>query len=520
MALPWSFTAALITVFLFPALFAVKRLYFHPLSRYNGPLLWAVTRVPYMLAFRNGQLAHKIKHFHEVYGETVRVAPNEVSFINPDTVKDIYQRRPRGGGFKSLPKDPIRQAPPRPGQPMSILDAGDADHTRLRKAYADAFSSQALTVQEPLVTSYVDKMITQLRAQTQDATQSIDIQEWVSFCTFDIVCKLSFGEDFGCLDNQRYHEWVGQLVYSLKAKVQLASCRFYPWLFNYLVKRLPKSAGILMAQHQATTQEKVKRRLQQLYSGGSSNTAGRDVAGVNQPDFLARLVQPQSRQEISEAEMVVNAATLIVAGSHTLQTAITGILFHLLQHPTVLDRVTSEVRGAFPAANQMSVQALLRLALLEAAIKEGIRLTSPVPLGLTRLVPIGDHTINGEFFAEGTIVSYMQWAANVSPQNYTDPMGFHLERWLKSPSSPSQSSPSSIDDPFGKDHKHATQPFLQGPRDCIGQNLARMEIVLILGKLLYHFDLQAEGKLGRWEDQETYAVWVKAPLPVRLRVRG
>ncbi|KNG90648.1 benzoate 4-monooxygenase cytochrome P450 [Aspergillus nomiae NRRL 13137] len=500
MALPSSFTAALITVLLFPALFAVKRLYFHPLSRYNGPLLWAVTRVPYMLAFRNGQLAHKIKHFHEVYGETVRVAPNEVSFINPDTVKDIYQRRPRGGGFKSLPKDPIRQAPPRPGQPMSILDAGDADHTRLRKAYAAAFSGQALTAQEPLVTSYVDKMITQLRSQTQDATQSIDIQEWVSFCTFDIVCKLSFGEDFGCLDNQRYHEWVGQLVYSLKAKVQLASCRFYPWLFNYLVKRLPKSAGILMAQHQATTQEKVKRRLQQLHSGGSSNTAAIPAGDLR-------------------SEMVVNAATLIVAGSHTLQTAITGILFHLLQHPTVLDRVTSEVWGAFPSANQMSVQALLRLPLLEAAIKEGIRLTSPVPLGLTRLVPIGGHMINGEFFAEGTVVSYMQWAANVSPQNYTDPIGFHLERWLKSPSSPSQSSTSSIDDHFGRDRKHATQPFLQGPRDCIGQNLARMEIVLILGKLLYHFDLQAEGKLGRWEDQETYAVWVKTPLPVRLRVR-
>ncbi|KAI3012351.1 hypothetical protein CBS147346_728 [Aspergillus niger] len=510
MAAPSFVNTILITVLLFPILLALKRLYFHPLSRYNGPLLWALTRVPYMLAFRNGQLAHKIKAFHEVYGETVRVAPNEVSFINPDTVKDIYQRRPSGGVFKSLPKDPIRQAPPRPGQPISILDAGDADHTRLRKAYAAAFSSQALSAQEPLVASYVDKMIAQMQCQSKLIAQSVDLQEWISFCTFDIVCKLSFGEDFGCLDNQRYHEWVGQLVHSLKAKVQLASCRFYPWLFNYLVKRLPKSAGILMAQHQATTKEKVKRRLQQLESDAKISGA----AGVIRPDFLAHLVQ-QSRQEISEGEMVVNAATLIVAGSHTLQTAITGILFHLLQNPTVFNRVTSEVRGEFSSAREINVSTLLRLPMLEAAIKEGIRLTSPVPLGLTRLVPIGGHTINGEFFPEGTVVSYMQWAANVSPQNYTDPQAFHLERWLKS-RQPSSSSP---DDFFEKDQRHATQPFLQGPRDCIGQNLARMEIVLILGKLLYHFDLQPEGRLGRWEDQETYAVWVKTPLPVKLRVR-
>lgn len=85
-----------------------------------------------MLAYRSGQLAHKIKHFHEVYGETVRVAPNEVSFINPDSVRDIYNKRPNPH-FKSLPKDPVRQPLPRPGQPVSILDAGEEDHARLRK---------------------------------------------------------------------------------------------------------------------------------------------------------------------------------------------------------------------------------------------------------------------------------------------------------------------------------------------------------------------------------------------------
>ena len=114
-----------------------------------------------------------------------------------------------------------------------------------------------------------------------------------------------------------------------------------------------------------------------------------------------------------------------------------------------------------------------------------------------------------------TVVSYMQWAANVSPQNYTDPQAFHLERWLNS----HLQALSPPDDPFEKDRRHATQPFLQGPRDCIGQNLARMEIVLVLGKILYHFDVQPERTLGRWEDQETYAVWVKTPLPVNLRTR-
>ncbi|RAL04446.1 cytochrome P450 [Aspergillus ibericus CBS 121593] len=495
MAVSISIYTAVVTAVLLPILFAIHRLYFHPLSRYNGPRLWALTRLPYMLAFRSGQLAHKIKSFHEIYGDTVRVAPNEVSFIDPTAIKDIYNRQPNPH-YKSLPKDPVRQPPPRPGQPINILEANDTDHTRLRKAYAASFSTQALTAQEPLVTTYVHKMIAQIKARTTTTTNGavIDLQDWISYCTFDIMCSLSLGADFGCLDQDRYHEWVGMLVHSLKGRVQLASCRFYPWLFNYLVQRLPETAQRMAAQHQATTKEKVQQRLR---------------TEVDRPDFLSHL--QRSKHELSDGEMEVNAATLIFAGSHTLQTAITGIVFHLLQHPDALARVTGEVRSSFATAEEIDSRKLSRLPVLEAAIKEGIRLTSPVPLGLTRLVPAGGHTICGDFFPEGTIVSYMQWAANISPRNYTHPTEFHLDRWLH----PTEA-------PFAHDHRTATQPFLQGPRDCIGQNLARMEISLILGHLLYHFDLDVPRgveSLGKWDDQETYAVWLKAPLSVKVVVR-
>ncbi|KAF9884656.1 hypothetical protein FE257_001409 [Aspergillus nanangensis] len=486
-----------ITVISAIILLTVKRLYFHPLSRHNGPLLWAISRLPYMLAFRSGQLAHRIKQFHEIYGDTVRVAPNEVSFIDPSCVQDIYKKRP-SPQFKSLPKDPIRQPPPIPGQPVSILDAGDADHARIRKAYAPAFSSQALHAQEPLVVSYVDKMIAQLKARATTASppDAIDLQKWFSYCTFDIICALSFGEDFACLDNDRYHEWLGALVYSLKAKVQLAACRFYPWLFKLLLMTMPKSAQTSMANHQATTREKVQKRRN---ASSSSQLTSR-------PDFLSYL--DKSTKQLSEDEIIVNAATLIVAGSHTLQTAITGITYQLLQNPRVLEKVTTEVRSAFAGGGEhMDARALAKLPLLNAAIKEGIRLTSPVPLGLTRRVPSGGAIICDMHFPEG-------WAANVSRRNYTEPMAFVLERWLEPTIGVDEGAR------FRNDRTEATQPFLQGPRDCLGQNLAKMEILLLLAHLLYNFDMSLPlgeaGTLEKWEDQETYAVWVKSPLLVRL----
>lgn len=79
----------------------------------------------------------------------------------------------------------------------------------------------------------------------------------------------------------------------------------------------------------------------------------------------------------------------------------------------------------------------------------------------------------------------MQWAANVSAKNFTDPTEFTLERWLP---------------PVGPRYQHdrtdATQPFLQGPRDCLGQNLAKMEMALTVGRLLYEFDLSVPAGMG------------------------
>lgn len=336
-----------------------------------------------MLAYRSGQLAHKVKGFHEIYGETVRVGPNEISFINPQSVKDIYNKRPNAQ-FKSLPKDPVRQPPTRPGQPCSILEAGDEDHSRIRKAYATLFSTKALRAQEPLIVSYVLKMTHQLKGRASQNDGIVDLQKWFTYCVFDIICSLSFGEDFGCVENDRYHEWVSTLVFSLKAKVQLASSRYYPWLFNLLVKTMSQSAQAKFIEHKRITREKVQKRLEQH---------------TVRPDFLSYL--QASKHDLTEGEIVTNAETLITAGSHTLQTAVTGIVFQLLHNPETLSRVTNEIRDAFAMETDMDTKSLMQLPMLVAAIKEGMRLTSPVPLGLTRLVPDGGAVICGSYFPSG-----------------------------------------------------------------------------------------------------------------------
>jgi hypothetical protein len=69
---------------------AIYRVYIHPLSKYPGPKLAALTYYHhYYYAFK-GQRVAKITEWHIKYGEIVRISPNELSFIGETAWKDIY----------------------------------------------------------------------------------------------------------------------------------------------------------------------------------------------------------------------------------------------------------------------------------------------------------------------------------------------------------------------------------------------------------------------------------------------
>ena len=58
----------------------IYRLYFHPLSKYPGPLLARISPLPIIIALVRGRLPFFVKNAHDKYGSIVRIMPNELSF--------------------------------------------------------------------------------------------------------------------------------------------------------------------------------------------------------------------------------------------------------------------------------------------------------------------------------------------------------------------------------------------------------------------------------------------------------
>ena len=92
-------------------------------------------------------------------------------------------------------------------------------------------------------------------------------------------------------------------------------------------------------------------------------------------DILSMLLdaRDESGEPMTDDQLRDEMLTLLVAGHETTATTLAWTLHHLLQNPEWLERVRAEVR-------EVGTTDLDKLVLLDAAIKETLRLTPIIPM--------------------------------------------------------------------------------------------------------------------------------------------
>lgn len=200
--------------------YVVYNLYFHPIAKLPGPLLWRASRLGFLRSLVSGSLVADVKKLHEQYGDVVRTAPDEVSFAREDAWYDIFSAR---SGHKPFLKDPVFFKSP-PGQPANLITTIDMnENARMRQVIMPAFTDRALMKQEPTIQSYATLMmdrLTDLATTPENAKEGtiINVVEWFNWYAFDVIGDLTLGESFGCLRNTTNHPWVSTIFNALKSK--------------------------------------------------------------------------------------------------------------------------------------------------------------------------------------------------------------------------------------------------------------------------------------------------------------
>lgn len=99
-------------------------------------------------------------------------------------------------------------------------------------------------------------------------------------------------------------------------------------------------------------------------------------------------------------KLKANSSILIIGGSETTATLLSGVTYYLLTNPDAHKRLTDEIRSTFKEESEIDFTSVSNLPYLLACLEEALRLYPPVPIGLPRIVPKGGATIADHYVPE------------------------------------------------------------------------------------------------------------------------
>ncbi|KAF5023522.1 hypothetical protein F66182_4389 [Fusarium sp. NRRL 66182] len=456
--------------------------FIHPLSKVPGPKLYAFTQLPYVYHIVRGDWHKMLQSLHDHYGPVVRVTYNDVSFVTEDAIKTIYGHKSNSTGtFEKDMNFYFKR------EHANIINGNNEEHRRMRRLLSHVFSEKALRNQEDIINSYVGLFIRNLKERSRQGLV-IDIVRWFNFATFDLIGDLAFGQPLGCLESGGYHPWVAMIFSGVKVTplreimIRLGLEAVVPYLVPARLKRSEQ-------EHSKLSQETAMKRLE------SNNTT--------REDFMSYILRYNDKNGMSAPEIAENANTLIIAGSETTATLLSGATFHLLTNPTKYKMLVDEIRSTFQSMEEITMDRVNQLPYLIAVLNEALRMYPPLPSHLPRITPPQGEFVNGYWLPAKTTVSFSHWSAYRSTLNFQEPDVFAPERWLG-------------DAKYKSENKNVLQPFSYGPRNCIGKNLAYAEMRMLLTHLLWNFDVELLPGQGDWDQQKVYVIWEKPDLKVKL----
>ncbi len=227
--------------------------------------------------------------------------------------------------------------------------------------------------------------------------------------------------------------------------------------------------------------------------------AERHKTAETHDDLLQMLLDVEDAdtgERMSDQQIRDELITLFVAGHETTVNTLTWAIYELGRNDAILAKAKNEInevlKGKTPGFDDM-----MRLPYLGQIINETMRLYPPA-YAIPRIT-LEKTTLMGCEIPKGTNVMINAFALHRNPKYWENPLKFQPERF------------ENID--LKGDRKHLFIPFGAGPRICIGNNFALMELTIILAILLQKTNFHLVDKSDIPEDL-LISLKVKKPVEV------
>ncbi|XP_050347065.1 cytochrome P450 4C1-like [Nymphalis io] len=305
--------------------------------------------------------------------------------------------------------------------------------------------------------------------------QRTDLYPLMSSTTLRIMCETAMGSTHGDMESltSKYLTSLADVGDCFTRRLSA------PWLHSesmYQLTGLAKKQNIALKYLHGLTNSVVRSR-RSFLAESSFNQFDND-AEYDTKEKLAMLdllLKNEKSGLIDHEGIREEVDTFMFAGHDTTATAMTFMLMMLANEPEIQDKIFAEIRQILGESDRaVTTEDLNQMKYLECCIKESLRLYPSAPLiarHLRKETVLGGYTVP----ANTTCLIFI-YDLHRRADLYPDPERFIPERFL-----PENSV---------KRHPFAYIPFSAGPRNCIGQKFAMMEMKTVMCALLRKFRLE------------------------------
>ena len=364
---------------------------------------------------------------------------------------------------------------------QSVLVTEGAQWQRQRRMLQPGFNPKRVAGYAALMTSAAEDAMKHLTPRM--GKHNVDMDSLMTNMTLDVILRALFGAH-QVTDARPVSKAIQTLSHSALSEL------FKPFSWP-LWMPLPSVRKVRQAKQ--TLDRVIQQHIQ-----AQQSTAGND--GLDLLTMLRLARDPEHpEQGLSAQELHDQTMVMFQAGHETTATAMTWWSGLIARHPEVAERIHAEVdtvlQGQTPTPTTLQ-----QLPWLQASLKEALRLYPPAAILFTRrackALTVGPWTL-----PKGQLIAFTPYVIQRDPRWFEAPHEFKPERFL----------PGAPDIPRG-----AWMPFGTGPRVCIGQHFAMLEMGLIAAMLMQRFKLE-------WPEEDPWpegdlAVTLRPAQPIQLRL--
>ncbi|KAJ5771747.1 hypothetical protein N7520_002276 [Penicillium odoratum] len=444
----------------------IYRIYLHPISHFPGPKLAAATHLYEFWFNRRGDFLWEIKRLHGQYGPIVRITPEEVHIQDASYYDEIY-----AGGTRIRDKDPrFVQIFSAPHAMVSIVD--HAHHKQRRGLLGEFFSKRSVVAMEGIINEKIKKLIARL-TELKGTGNVVNMEAAFAAVTADIITQHAYGQSCNHLEDPDFNKkWKDAVLETMGSRV---SIKHFPILLSFL-RVIP--LGIMLLINSGIAEilriEALIRKLshQKIQNSKVGPKEGKMTIFDAMNDEIVPAEQRTPEYLVDEGHI------LLLAGTETTAKTLTTCMFYLLETPSALSKLRTEIKEIQRSTSKPpSWDSLQQLPYLTAVVNESLRLSYGLSCRLPRVAPNEALQYKQWKIPPGTPVSQSSYFVHMDPELFPNPDRFDPDRWLQA----------------AKDGLRLDRyivAFSRGSRQCIGINMAYAEIYLTLAQLITKLDFE------------------------------